>query len=198
MIGLYAGGFIHDFSIHLPKLGAFMNQYVIFLRGVMPTGKNRVPMADLRAALGESGLQDVQTYIQSGNVVAKSDLDRSSLESHVHEVIQREIGADIAVIARTHAQIKRVMQGNPFPLSAASRTYFSLLAMPPAVDLIEDLSRLEFTPDAVRVVEDTIYTLYATKYSDSKFNNNFFERKLKVAVTTRNFNTLSRCVELSA
>lgn len=42
-----------------------------------------------------------------------------------------------------------------------------------------------------------VLTLYASKYSDSRFTNNFFERKLKVAATTRNFNTLPRLVELS-
>jgi uncharacterized protein (DUF1697 family) len=175
-----------------------MKNYAIFLRGVTPTGKNRVPMADLRKALGNTGLQDVQTYIQSGNVVAKSRLDQSSIQSLVHEVITREIGADIAVIARTHDQLKRVMEGNPFPLSAASRTYFSLLAAPPASHVIEELFQLDFSPDSVKVIGSTLYTLYATKYSDSKFNNNFFERKLKVAATTRNFNTMSRLVELSA
>ncbi len=175
-----------------------MKNYAILLRGVTPTGKNRVPMAELRAALSNAGLLDVQTYIQTGNVVAKSSLDHSSIQSLVHEVIAREIGADIVVIARTHGQLKRIMEGNPFPLSDASRTYFTLLAVPPAVHLTEELSRLDFSPDSVRVVKDAIYTLYATKYSDSKFNNNFFERKLKVAATTRNFNTMSRLVERSA
>ena len=182
----------------MPKNSQIMNNYAIFLRGVTPTGKNRVPMADLRVALSGAGLQDVQTYIQSGNVIAKSDLDRASLESLVHEVIVREIGADIAVIARTHTQLELVLEGNPFPLSAVSRTYFSLLKVTPAANLVEALYGLDFSPDTVRVVNYAIYTLYATKYSDSKFNNNFFERKLKVAATTRNFNTLSRCVALSS
>jgi len=175
-----------------------MKHYAIFLRGVTPTGKNRVPMAELRAALSDAGLLDVRTYIQSGNVLAKSALDRSALQALVHEVIARDIGADIAAIARTHEQLKRVIAGNPFPLSAAARTYFSLLAVPPAAHLAAGLSQLDCSPDTVRVVGDAIYTLYATKHSDSKFTNNFFERKLKVAATTRNFNTLSRCVELSA
>ncbi|BBA33290.1 uncharacterized protein sS8_1330 [Methylocaldum marinum] len=65
-----------------------MKNYAIFLRGVTPTGKNRVPMAELRAALSNSGLLDVQTYIQSGNVIAKSTLDQLSLQSLVHEVIR--------------------------------------------------------------------------------------------------------------
>ena len=175
-----------------------MKNYAIFLRGVTPTGKNRVPMAELRTALSTAGLIDVQTYIQSGNVIAKSRLDQASIESLVHEVIAQEIGADIAVITRTHEQIKNVMKGNPFSLDAASRTYFTLLASTPTSPLIEELRRLNFSPDDVKVVGSIIYTLYATKYSDSKFNNNFFERKLKIAATTRNFNTLSRLVELSA
>lgn len=175
-----------------------MKNYAILLRGVTPTGRNRVPMAELRAALSNAGLLDVQTYIQSGNVVAKSSLDRSAVQSLVHEAVAREIGADIAVIARTHDQLKNVMEGNPFPLSVASRTYFSLLAAPPAAVLTEALSRFDFSPDSVKVDDDALYTLYATKFSDSKFNNNFFERKLKVAATTRNFNTMARLVELSA
>jgi uncharacterized protein (DUF1697 family) len=164
----------------------------------MPSGRNRVPMAELRVALSSAGLLDVQTYIQSGNVIAKSALDQLSIQTLVHEVIAREIGADITVIARTHTQLKRVLEGNPFPLSKASRTYFSMLSIPPAEQQAEDLFCLDFMPDEVVLVEDIIYTLYATKYSDSKFNNNFYERKLKVATTTRNFNTVSRCVELSA
>ncbi len=172
-----------------------MKKYAIFLRGVTPTGKNRVPMADLRAALSDAGLLNVQTYIQSGNVIAKSTLAQSAIESLVHEVILREIGADIVVIARTHEQLREVMKGNPFPISGVSRTYFTLFSTPPAPHLLEELSRLEFSPDRVLVGQDALYTLYATKHSDSKFNNNFFERKLKVSATTRNFNTMSRLLE---
>lgn len=174
-----------------------MKTYAILLRGVTPTGKNRVPMADLRVALTGAGLIDVQTYIQSGNVVAKSQLDQTAVQSLVHGVIANEIGADIAVIARTHQQIKSVMEASSFPQEAAARTYFSMAASTPSSSLVDDLRQLNFSPDAVEVIGSAIYTLYATKHSDSKFNNNFFERGLKVSVTTRNFNTMSRLLELS-
>jgi uncharacterized protein (DUF1697 family) len=175
-----------------------MKTYAILLRGVTPSGRNKVPMAALRTALASAGLLDVQTYIQSGNVVAKTEAGRESLRSLVHEVIAREIGAEIAVIVRTHRELRSVLAGNPFPPNAASRTYFSLLASPPAPSLVEDFRRLSASPDEVEVVGSTVYTLYATKHSDSKFNNNFFERRLKVVATTRNFNTMSRLVELTA
>lgn len=89
------------------------------------------------------------------------------------------------------------MERNPFPEAASSQLYFSLLASPPAPSLIREFHQLDFSPDTVSLVGDTIYALYATKISDSRFNNNFFERKLKVAATTRNFNTMTRLVELS-
>lgn len=175
-----------------------MKTYAILLRGVTPIGKNKVSMAALRTALTSAGLLDVQTYIQSGNVIVKSTANRESLQSWVHEVIAKEIGAELEIIVRTHRELKAVLDDNPFPLDAASRIYFSLLASSPTPSLLEAFHRLNFAPDEVKVVENTIYTLYATQHSDSKFNNNFFERKLKVVATTRNFNTLSRLVELSA
>lgn len=175
-----------------------MRTYVILLRGVMPTGRNRVPMAALRAALDAAGLADVRTYIQSGNVIARSGLGQEAVERLVHEAIARRIGADISVIARTPRQVARVLARNPFPAHAASRTYFTLLASRPAPALLADLLRTDFSPDAVKADGDTLYALYATKLSDSRFNNNFFERRLGVVATTRNFNTMTRLHALGA
>lgn len=174
-----------------------MQTYILLLRGVMPTGKNKVPMAELRVALADAGLTNVRTYIQSGNVIAKSVLDPTSLSQLAHDTIKQKIGADITVIVRTPQQLTAVMEGNPFPEADLSRLYYSMVASPPAPEQLEKFLEIDFTPDAIRVVDDTIYTLYATKLSDSRFTNNFFEHKLKVATTTRNFNTMSRLVELS-
>jgi len=171
--------------------------HVILLRGVMPSGRNRVPMAQLRAALTAAGLADVRSHIQSGNIIAGSRLAPARLALLVHQVIARDIGADIAVIVRTPAQIERVLADNPFADADSSRVYFTLLAAPPAPQSVRDLLALEFEPDAVCMRDDTIYTRYATRLSDSRYTNNFFERKLKVAATTRNFNTLSRLLELA-
>jgi uncharacterized protein (DUF1697 family) len=173
-----------------------MKTCVLLLRGVMPTGKNRVPMAELRVALTVAGLVDVRTYIQSGNVIAKSDLDPIGISQLAQDTIKQKIGADITVITRTPEQLKHVLAGNPFPDADSSRLYFSLLSSQPAPKLLQEFLEINFAPDEIQVVDDTIYTLYATRLSDSKFTNNFFEKKLKVASTTRNFNTMSRLVEL--
>jgi uncharacterized protein (DUF1697 family) len=93
-------------------------------------------------------------------------------------------------------QLAGILAGNPFKGAATEQLYFTLLAAHPAPQLLAGLRTTAFAPDRVEVVGDTIYSLYATRYSDSKFNNNFFERKLKVAATTRNFSTMSRLLAL--
>lgn len=173
-----------------------MQTYVILLRGVMPTGKNRVPMAQLREALVEAGLAEVRTYIQSGNVVARSALSQRELETLVEEVIASRIGAQIRVIARNAEDFRQIVVANPFAGEDTSKLYFSLFAEPPESERLAQLLR-DFTPDKFHYHDLTLYAKYATRYSDSKFNNNFFERQLKVAITTRNFNTMTKLVELS-
>lgn len=155
-------------------------------------------MAELRVALAQAGLVDVRTYIQSGNVIARSPMECSRVGQLVHDVIQQSLGADITVITRTPSQIQRTLQRSPFPQTDSARLYFSMLASQPAPDLLEALQAINFAPDEVKVLDDAIYTRYATQLSDSRFTNNFFERKLKVAATTRNFNTMTRLAELSA
>jgi uncharacterized protein YdhG (YjbR/CyaY superfamily)/uncharacterized protein (DUF1697 family) len=154
-------------------------------------------MPELRIALAEAGLVDVRTYIQSGNVIARSNLDDVRTGHLVHDTIARSIGADVTVITRTPRQIQSILERCPFPAADSARTYFSLLSARPAPEARQRLLETDCAPDQISIVADTIYTLYATKHSDSRFNNNYFERKLKVAATTRNFNTMTRLAELS-
>jgi uncharacterized protein (DUF1697 family) len=175
-----------------------MKTYIVLLRGVMPTGKNKVPMAALREALAGSGLVDVQTYIQSGNVTLRSTLGQVVLEKLVHDTIAQKIGADIAVVARTPTQLGRILANCPFAATDAPRLYFTLLASKPKTALLQSFEQTDFKPDAVQVAGSAIYTRYATQHSDSRFNNNFFERKLQVTATTRNFNTMTQLLAMCA
>lgn len=174
-----------------------MKTFIILLRGVTPTGKNKVLMAPLREALTKAGLKDVQTYIQSGNVVAQTRLTQIELEKAVHEVIHNNFGGDIAVLAKTPGQFSKILNHNPFKKEDGKRLYFSLLATEPDKKLLKEFLSTDFSPDHVRYFKNTIYTLYATKHSDSKFNNNYFERKLKVTATTRNLNTMTKLIDMA-
>lgn len=154
-------------------------------------------MAPLRVALETAGLTDVRTYIQSGNILAASNLNRSELEKLVHHVIKKRFGGDIAVIARTVTQFRTILTRNPFKNADPARLYFTLLATKPENRLVEEFLAPGYGPDEVKVIANPVYVLCATKYKDLKANNNFIERKFGVVATTRVYNTISKLFELS-
>jgi uncharacterized protein (DUF1697 family) len=143
-----------------------METYIILLRGVMPTGKNKVLMAPLRAALEASGLEEVRTYIQSGNVVARSNLRQSQLETLVHEVIEERFGGDIAVLARTASSFQDILKRNPFANVDTTKLYFTLLATEPEEQRVKAFLLGGYSPDQVTVIGDVVYVLCATQYRD--------------------------------
>lgn len=176
---------------------ASMLTQIILLRGVMPTGKNKVPMPLLRVALEKAGLQDVRTYIQSGNIVVSSDLDQLAMEGLVHDVISDNFGGDIVVFARTATYFKNALVRNPFAGADSSKLYFTLLSAKPERDLLQQFLAPGYSPDKVEIIDDMVHVLCATTYSDAKINNNFIERRLKVSATTRVYNTISNLVKLA-
>lgn len=93
-----------------------MTRFVVLLRGVNVGGHNRLPMADLRAALTADNLDEVQTYLQSGNVIASSPAsDPEIVAARVRSRIARDFGIDVPAIALTAHELGGIVQANPFP-----------------------------------------------------------------------------------
>ena len=88
---------------------------IIFLRGVTPTGTNRIPkMSYLVEILTEVGFLNVQTYIQSGNILLESELSDEEIRKLVHDTILDKIGADLSIIIKEINQLEIAIQENPF------------------------------------------------------------------------------------
>lgn len=174
-----------------------MKTWIILLRGVMPTGRNKVPMAALRVALEAAGLKDVQTYIQSGNVIASSGLRQHALEALVHTVIAEQFGGDIVVLAREATYFRHALARNPFAGEDTARLYFTLLGKCPNPETTAAFLAPGYSPDHIEILDDMAYICCATRYSEAKINNNFIERKLGLPATTRVYNTIARLVALS-
>jgi uncharacterized protein (DUF1697 family) len=173
-----------------------LTTYLVLFRGINVGGKNKVPMAELKALLTELGFQDVRTYIQSGNAIVSTRLRQAALEKLVRDVIAREFGGDIAVLARPLDYFEAALARNPFRKADPGKMYYTLLAQAPPQQLLADFLAPGHAPDRIEVIDDMAYVLCATKYSDLKINNNFIERKLKLAATTRVHNTITKLVEL--
>lgn len=100
-------------------------RYVALLRGINVGGRNKVPMAELRAAFEGAGHTDVSTYIQSGNVLFRSSAPRAAIEADVERMLERHLGFPIVVVVRSHAQLRAVVARAPATFGTQAGTYHS-------------------------------------------------------------------------
>jgi uncharacterized protein (DUF1697 family) len=112
-----------------------VTRFVALLRGVNVGGHNKVPMADLRAALTADGLESVRTYIQSGNIVLDSPTDDVEVvAARVRSVIARGFGLDIPVVALTAHDLRDLADANPYAQEPDPRRLHAIV-LPHPLDL---------------------------------------------------------------
>jgi uncharacterized protein (DUF1697 family) len=179
------------------KEGA-VKTYVAMLRGINLGGHKRVAMQDLRALVAALPAQDVQTYVQSGNVVFRSGQTAAALVSALEERIRSGLGLDVTVLLRTEAQLRRVVSGNPFAGVDVAKLHVTFLAEKPARDGARELEASDFHPDGLRVVGQEVYLHCPNGYGRSKLGNTFLERRLGTAATTRNWKTVTALADLAS
>src|SRR5438046_8574147 len=88
-------------------------RHVVLLRGINLVRTNRISMLELRAALELDGFRDVKTYVQSGNIVLTSKAVPERVAQRVGALIKKEFGHNIAVVVRSHAELKAIVKRNP-------------------------------------------------------------------------------------
>ena len=92
-----------------------MTAYAALLRAVNVGGTGTITMADLRALCARCGLDEIKTYIQSGNVVFRSSLDESGVKRALEHALLKKLGRPCTVMIRPRSELERVLARNPFP-----------------------------------------------------------------------------------
>ncbi|BDC99575.1 DUF1697 domain-containing protein [Persicobacter psychrovividus] len=175
-----------------------MTKKIAILRGINVGGKRKILMADLRSVCEGLGWTDVKTYIQSGNVLFMSDRSNAELEIELEKAIKAHFGFDVPVIIRTSQEMEGIVEHNPFVKDAEiAQLHLVFLKEVPMATQIEEALVHNFEPDQFHVAGQEVYLYCAGAYHKTKMSNNFFEKKLKVGATTRNWKTVLKLVELS-
>lgn len=171
-----------------------MKTYIILLRGINVSGKNKLPMEELRKILNNLGFQNVQTYIQSGNIILSSEEGKSEVCQKIQEGILQKFGYDIPVLARTPNEWKKVIDNYPFSIENHKIVAFAFLDSIPKETDIEIKGQKE---DKFKVVKDVVYLYCPSGFGKTKLTNKTLETKLKVTATTRNFKTTMKLLQMS-
>lgn len=169
--------------------------YIVLLRGVNVSGKNKIIMKGFVKILLENlNLSGVKSYIQSGNFVVESNISNSQeLSDLFSEIILKEYEYNIKSFVYTLNDFKKIYDEYPFNLKDKS-DYITFLSTIPDEKQITQINK---GVDYFMIQNNIIYIQYATKYSDSKLNNNYFEKQLHVSATTRNIKTIRKLVEMA-
>lgn len=158
-------------------------------------------MADLKFALERLGLNEVVTYIQSGNVVFKSDTTNTSeLEERIEQEIRASYGFEVPVLVKKRSDIEKILQECPYNKTedvAANRIYFVLLKSKPEDTFIKTLRQTDYPNELFHITEYCVYLNCTRGAGNAKLTNTKIERKLKVVATTRNHGTMAKLLALS-
>ncbi len=162
---------------------------IAILRGINVSGQKKINMAELRQLLSGAGLEELETYIQSGNIVFKANQTPDKLEEVIRESIMGHFGFEVPTLAMPAEAMDMVIKENPFKDKELSKLHVTFLATHPDSQLVESLPASSNTDEAYRIIEKVIYVYCPDGYGRTKINNMFFERKLKTTATTRNWKT---------
>lgn len=176
-----------------------MNKFIALLRGINVSGQKQIKMADLQSLFESINFSEVKTYIQSGNVIfSAKEKDSTKLEKKISFAIKKRFGFEINVIIISSTELKNLINKNPFINKKIDieKLYVVFLSNSPDKENIKNLNASDFSPEEYFLDDKSIYLFVPNGYGRAKLNNNYFESKLKVPATTRNWRTVRTLFEL--
>jgi uncharacterized protein (DUF1697 family) len=174
--------------------------FIALMRGINVSGHNKIPMPELRALCADLGWGDVQSYIQSGNLIFRADAAPDALEAELERAITGRFGLTIPVIIRGADAWPGYVAGNPFPDESAREPNLVMLTLskaPPKADAAERLRERAVSGERIAQAADAIWVHYAAGVAPSKLSPALFDRLVGSSVTARNWRTTLKLGELA-
>jgi uncharacterized protein (DUF1697 family) len=171
-----------------------MTAFIAMIRGINVGGRRRIPMDGLVTLFTSLGFTNVGTCVQSGNVIFSStDSNPEDLAAKIEREILKTFDFTVRAILRSSDEMQGVVTGNPFLKEVGVNTgalHVTFLSDTPPRSLADILGSAEDGADRYVLIGKEVYLSCPDGYGRTKFSNTFFEKKLKIAATTRNWKTV--------
>lgn len=173
-----------------------MATYVALLRGINVGGSRTIRMADLRSLLDDAGYGDVNTYIQSGNVVFDhDDLPMLQLVQQLEAQIEAATGLQVPVMVRTAAEWRSVVERNPYDGVEPAQLHVAFLAGIPEANATDTLQRAAKEPETCVVDGHQVYMHLPNGIGRADLPKGL--DRIGAAATVRNWRTVSKLHDLA-
>lgn len=176
--------------------------FIALLRGINVGGHKPVPMGELRALCAQLGLTDVQSYIQSGNLLFGSGqpATAASIESALEGAIAERFGFPVDVLVRDASAWPALVAGNPLRTESEKQPSLVMLALakrrpdPGAVTALRGRAQ---AGERIEAAGEAIWIHFAGGAGRSKLSPGLIDRLVGSPVTTRNWRTVLKLAELA-
>lgn len=173
-----------------------MKTYIALFRGINVGGRNILPMKDLIKILEDLGCLQVKTYIQSGNVVFKTEgNNQESLAEKISQRIEEHFQFKPKILLLETTELEQAINNNPFPTDNGKVLHFFFLESRPTAPDLKGLTAVKTDSEEFRL-HNNIFYLYAPDGIGRSKLAAKVDQKLGVAVTARNWNTVCKLLEL--
>jgi len=178
-----------------------MTTYISILRGINVSGQKLVIMDALKNMYEKLRFENIQTYVQSGNVIFSSEQnDVKNLELTISTQIKSDFGFEVPVIVLNVETLKTIIEDNPFTKDTSKDISFlhvTILAENTILFDKESILDKKQSNEEIEFTSRAIYLYCPNGYGKTRLNNNFLETKLKVSATTRNWKTTTELLKLA-
>jgi uncharacterized protein (DUF1697 family) len=179
-----------------------MQAYISFLRAVNITGHNSIKMTDLASLYSALGFIGSETYIQSGNVVfnCPGNFSASEISYKIEKAILEKFDYVVPVMIRTIDEMRSIMSLNPFLSEEKfdpSRVAVIFLHEVPSETQIQKVVNVSYPPDKFKIIGSEIYTFCPNGFGKTKLYTNFFESKMGVTGTARNWKSVATLLSMA-
>ena len=174
-----------------------MEKFIALLRGINVGGHKKFPKTDQLKMAEQLGFKDPQLYLHTGNWVFSSEEDAGVLSKKISAKILKAYGWEVPVLVIKASELERIFKNCPFSEDIIEKSYFTLLEEKPKAENSNVLKSYSYPDEEYHVVDSCVYLYPAMGAGKAKMSNNFFENKLKVTATSRNYNTIKRVLEMA-
>jgi uncharacterized protein (DUF1697 family) len=185
-----------------------MTTYISLLRGINVSGKNSIKMEALKQLYIDLHFTQVQTYLQSGNVVFRHpQTDTNTLAAAISSQIKSTFGFDVPVMVLAVDDLKRIIDNNPLVADASGKDtihrdaaflHVTFLSTSPNHSAFDAILKSKAPNEEAVLTDNAVYLYCPNGYGKTKLSNNFIETKLKVVATTRNWKTTTELLKMAS
>jgi len=170
-----------------------MITYISILRGINVSGQKIIRMDILRELYDGLNFLNIKSYIQSGNVIFQfRKSENTELENMISSQIQKKFGFVVPVIVLTLEEMKNIIERNPYKADKTKDSTFlhvTILTSKPENINLETINEVKLPREEFELIERAVYLYCPYGYGKTRLSNTFFEKRLKVGATTRNWRT---------